>query len=81
VYEANPAHSTQLMPDKTIEPGDAKSLFETGRTRVGMGMYIAVSNKGNVYQYFQHSEGRYHFAGTLTLDQAAQKFGGEPLLN
>ncbi|MGV2292272.1 hypothetical protein AAHK20_26445 [Trinickia sp. YCB016] len=66
-YQTNPAHDTSnplYNPRKTPEPSDARSAYENGAVRGGMGTWYAQGETG-YYQYFSDNAGTVHFSGTI----------------
>ncbi|WP_199545327.1 hypothetical protein, partial [Paraburkholderia kururiensis] len=66
-YQTNPAHDTTsplYNPNKTPEPADAKTAYEDGAVRGGMGTWYAKGETG-YYQYFSDNAGTVHFSGTI----------------
>ena len=70
-YESNPEHGEKLRPNKTPEPKDARSVFQDRAVRVSFDRWIGRSNSGAYYQFF-NTDGKVHFAGTLSVDQIRQ---------
>jgi hypothetical protein len=63
-YQANPAHGTQYNINKTPEPTDAQSVYESGAVRGGMGTWYG-RGQGGYYRYFSDNAGAVHFSGTV----------------
>jgi hypothetical protein len=70
-YQTNPAHDTSsplYNPNKTPEPVDAQSAYDTGAVRGGLGTWYSRGQDG-YYRYFSDNAGTVHFSGTVPAAQ------------
>lgn len=71
-YKMNPAHdkgSPYYNPNKTPEPVDTKTVYDSAYRGGDTATWYGVNSKGQFYQFFSDNAGTVHFAGIISKEK------------